>query len=100
MVERCMVRPPSARVGPVSPEERADVIKKSPLKGKYDQMIDSDSAYEMLQRRTHDTAAPVPTGQPTGAAPGAPQGAPQASGGLLAQLGGMLGSVFGTGRPR
>src|SRR4029077_5178857 len=56
MVERCMVRPPSARVGPVSPEERAAIIKNSPVKGKYDQAVDSVSAYEMLQRRTHGTA--------------------------------------------
>ena len=34
MVERCMVRPPTARVGPITPEERAAVIKKSPVKGK------------------------------------------------------------------
>ncbi len=37
MVERCMVRPPSARIGPVTPDERKAVIAKSPLKGKYDQ---------------------------------------------------------------
>src|SRR5262245_46973895 len=49
MVERCMVRPPSARVGPVTPEERKAIISKSPIKGKYDQAIDSESAYEVLQ---------------------------------------------------
>src|SRR5438309_8612415 len=42
MVERCMVRPPSARVGPVSPDERAAVIMKSPVKGKYDQTVDEE----------------------------------------------------------
>src|SRR3954452_19994505 len=87
MVERCMVRPPSARVGPVSPEERAAVIKNSPVKGKYDSAVDSDSAYEMLQKRLHETAAsPGQAG-----APGAP-----AEGGVLGQIGGMLGSIFGT----
>ncbi|TMJ02736.1 MAG: DUF853 domain-containing protein [Alphaproteobacteria bacterium] len=93
MVERCMVRPPSARVGPVTPEERKAVIMKSPVKGKYDQTVDSDSAYEMLQRRTHETAAPA---GPEGA-PGAPAGQ---GGGLLDSVGGMLGSIFGTNRPR
>src|SRR3954447_12337863 len=68
IVERCMVRPPSARVGPVAPEERAAVIKASPVKGKYDSAVDSDSAYEMLQKRLHETAAsPGQAG-----APGAP----------------------------
>src|SRR5690349_13463233 len=41
MVERCMIRPPSARVGPITAEERKAVMDKSPVKGKYDQMIDS-----------------------------------------------------------
>ena len=36
MVDRALIRPPSARVGPVSAEERKAIIAKSPLKGKYD----------------------------------------------------------------
>src|SRR6187549_1709338 len=61
MVERCMVRPPSARIGPITPEERAAIVKKSPMKGKYDQTVDSESAYEVLMQRTHQTAAPAGT---------------------------------------
>src|SRR4051795_2449317 len=91
MVERCMIRPPSARVGPVTPEERKAVIAKSPIKGKYDQEIDEESAYEVLQQRTQATAAPA--GQ--AGAPGA-----TGEGGVLGQIGGMLGSLFGTTNPR
>src|ERR1043165_7370592 len=91
MVERCMVRPPSARVGPVTPEERKAVIGKSPVKGKYDQAIDSESAYEKLTQRTQTTAAP---------GSGQPGGAPQEGGGVLEQIGGVIGSIFGTSRPR
>src|SRR5262249_42714003 len=36
MVERAMIRPPSARIGPITPEERAAIQNKSPVKGKYD----------------------------------------------------------------
>ena len=36
MVERVMVRPPSARIGPITPEERKAIMSKSPVKGKYD----------------------------------------------------------------
>jgi DNA helicase HerA-like ATPase len=98
MVERCMVRPPSARVGPVTPEERAAVVKKSTVKGKYEQAVDSESAYEILTKRTHETAAPA--GQAGAPAPGQ-QNVPAAAGGsLLDQIGGMLGSIFGTNRPR
>src|SRR5262249_47683408 len=57
MVERTMIRPPSARIGPVTPAERKAVIDKSPIKGKYDTAIDSESAYEILQKRMHNTAA-------------------------------------------
>src|SRR5205085_742158 len=70
MVERCMVRPPSGRVGPVTPEERKAVIAKSQLKGKYDQTIDSESAYEVLQKRVHGAPLEAPR------APGTSSGAP------------------------
>jgi DNA helicase HerA-like ATPase len=102
IVERCMVRPPSARVGPITPEERSAVIKKSPVKGKYDEAIDSESAYEVLTHRTSETAAPPPAKAGKGAPPqGAPErDAPQEGGGVLGGIGDMLGSIFGTNRPR
>jgi DNA helicase HerA-like ATPase len=91
MVERCMVRPPSARIGPVTPDERKALIAKSPLKGKYDQEIDQESAYELLAKRMHDALAPAGQGGAEGAAEG---------GGILSQIGGVLGSIFGTSRAR
>ena len=51
MVERVLIRPPSARIGPVTPEERKAIMDASPLKGKYDTAIDAESAYEILQKR-------------------------------------------------
>ena len=42
MVERVMVRPPSARIGPITPEERKAIMDKSPVKGKYDTTIDAE----------------------------------------------------------
>ncbi len=58
MVERVMVRPPSARIGPITPEERARIQSNSPVKGKYDVTVDADSAYEQLQKRLSQTAQP------------------------------------------
>lgn len=84
MVERVMIRPPSARIGPLTEPERNAIINGSPVKGKYDTMVDRDSASEMLQRRIAGTAAPA-----DGAAP--------AGGGFLGQLGGIVGAIFGTG---
>jgi DNA helicase HerA-like ATPase len=100
MVERCTVRPPSARLGPITPEERKALIAQSPVKGKYDHAIDSESAYEVLQRRMQSGAADGPLAPPH--SPGMPEEAPR-SGGLGAVLGGlseMLGGIFGTSRPR
>src|SRR3979411_2470902 len=57
MVERVMIRPPTARIGPITPEERKAIMDKSPVKGKYDTTIDSESAYEVLQKRVAATAA-------------------------------------------
>ena len=58
MVERVMVRPPSARIGPITPEERAKIQSNSPVKGKYDVTVDAESAYEQLQKRIGQTAHP------------------------------------------
>ena len=87
IVERVMVRPPSARIGPITPEERKAILSVSPVKGKYDTEIDSDSAYEMLQKRIAGKAAPA-------------DAADGAEGGVLGQIGSIVGSIFGTARPR
>src|SRR5258707_12853608 len=53
MVERCMVRPPSARLGPITPDERKALMPESSVKGKYDQTVDSESAFECLPNVLH-----------------------------------------------
>ena len=108
MVERTMIRPPSARIGPVTDAERKAVIANSPVKGKYDTAIDPDSAYEILQKRVHATAAPTPApsgapgqpGQPAPSGPWAQPPQPDQGGGVLGQIGGVLGGIFGTSTPR
>jgi uncharacterized protein len=103
MVERAMVRPPSARIGAITPDERKAVLAKSPLKGKYDTSVDPISAFEILQRRLAGGAAP-----PAGAAPGAsasPAGAPTGTapaegGGIFHKVGEKFRNIFGIGRPR
>jgi DNA helicase HerA-like ATPase len=102
-VERCLIRPPTARLGPITPEERKALMAKSPVRGRYDKTVDSESAYEMLQQRVQSEAANGPVGesQPSGA-PGAPGEAPAPGSfaSVLAAIGAMLGNVFGTNRPR
>ncbi|MCK1420209.1 DUF853 family protein [Bradyrhizobium sp. 180] len=84
MVERVMIRPPSARIGPITPEERKAIMAISPVKGKYDTAVDSESAYEILQKRIAGTAATA-----DGSAGGS-------GGGILGQIGSIVGSIFGT----
>jgi DNA helicase HerA-like ATPase len=93
VVQRTTIRPPSARLGTITPAERNAAIAASPFKGKYDTAIDSESAYEKLKARVGQAV-------PAGAAPGTPAGAAPAGGGLLGQIGGVLGTIFGTSVPR
>ena len=51
MAECTLVRPPRSGVGPIDDGARQALMARSPVAGKYDKMIDSDSAHEMLARR-------------------------------------------------
>lgn len=50
-VERILIRPPQSRIGPLTDAERAEVLGRSPLKGRYDTPVDRESAFEMLKQR-------------------------------------------------
>src|SRR5689334_11552126 len=82
MVERVMIRPPSARIGPITPDERKAIMAVSPVKGKYDTAVDEESAYEMIQKRIAGTAATAD--------------GPAGGGGILGQIGSIVGTIFGT----
>ncbi|XJM13425.1 helicase HerA-like C-terminal domain-containing protein [Escherichia coli] len=50
VVERAMVIAPYSRMGPVTEDERNGLINHSPVYGKYEDDVDRESAYEMLQK--------------------------------------------------
>ena len=77
MVQRTLIAPPTARIGPITVEERQKIIAASPMKGKYDEVIDRESAFEQLQKRHQEDTAPQEAD----------------AGGL----GGLLGSILGGG---
>ncbi len=56
-VERTMICPPRCRMGAITPEERALVRSRSPVGGKYDLLVNRESAYEILARRAAPVAA-------------------------------------------
>ena len=66
MVERTLIAPPSGRVGPITEAERKAVIQKSPLRGKYEEAVDSESAYEMLAKRKQMAGAPAEAASSSG----------------------------------
>jgi uncharacterized protein len=81
MVERVVIRPPTGRIGPITPEERKAIMDASPVKGKYDTTVDAESAYEILQARLSGTAATA---------------GGSAGGGILGRIGEIAASIFGT----
>ena len=56
MVERTLIRPPVSQVGPITSDERAQVMAAGGLAGKYDMTIDRESAFEKLQVRANAAA--------------------------------------------
>jgi DNA helicase HerA-like ATPase len=56
MVERAFILPPSSKIGPITPDQRAQIIKGSVIYGHYEKMIDRESAYEILKGRAEKAA--------------------------------------------
>jgi DNA helicase HerA-like ATPase len=57
MVQRTLIRPPASRLGPITPQERQQVMAESPISGQYDKTVDRESAFEMLQKKAAESAA-------------------------------------------
>jgi len=66
-VERSLICPPRCRMGAVTQEERASVMARSPISGKYDSLVNRESAYEILSRRTEERQASGPGSDQAGA---------------------------------
>jgi uncharacterized protein len=63
IVEKALVCPPQSQIGPVTPEERQQIMKNSLVAGFYENAVDRESAFEILKARA---------GHPLPAAPGSP----------------------------
>ncbi len=88
MVERAMVCPPHSQIGPITPEQRAEMIKGSVVAGVYETVVDRESAYEKLKGKV---AASTTSGEP---------GSGGAGSGWLGGLENAVGGVFGSGGSR
>jgi DNA helicase HerA-like ATPase len=91
IVDRATVCPPHGQIGPITPEQRQNLMKSSLVAGVYDQAVDRESAYERLKGRAQQQqqAARVQTS--------AAGGNSNAGGGLLGSLEGLF---IGTTGPR
>lgn len=56
IVERILIRPPWSRIGALDEPERASIMARSPFKGRYDQAMDRESAFEHLRQRAEAAA--------------------------------------------
>jgi len=73
IVDRAFVLPPSGQIGPITPEQRKQLVIQSPLFGTYEPSFDRESAYEILMARAgHTPEAPAAPE----AAPAPPAGTP------------------------
>jgi hypothetical protein len=56
-VERTLIKPPASRTGPLTPQERGVMVATDAIGKKYDELIDRESAEEILQAKGSQAAA-------------------------------------------
>ena len=84
IVQRAWIVPPRSQIGPITPEQRRQLMQSSIVAGAYDTAIDRESAYERLAAVQSPAAAPAPppgkSGSPgpifSGGTPAAPRSRP------------------------
>ncbi len=54
MVDWCLLAPPHSQIGPITADEKARLMDRSPIKGRYDTPVDRESAYELLREREEE----------------------------------------------
>jgi hypothetical protein len=65
MVERALVCPPRSQIGPITPDQRQQIMRSSLVAGVYEKVVDRESAYELLKQRAQQgSSQPVSAQQP------------------------------------
>src|SRR6185503_3722628 len=57
VVDRAFVVPPVGHIGPITPEQRQQLIANSLVAGVYENAVDRESAFEILQQKAQEKAA-------------------------------------------
>ena len=58
VVQRAQILFPLSQIGAITESQRADIIRSSRIYGKYDKMVDRESAFEMLLKESEKLAVP------------------------------------------
>ena len=58
VVERAKVLFPLSQIGAITESQRSDIIRQSDIYGKYDEMVDRESAYEQLAKEDEEEYQP------------------------------------------
>jgi uncharacterized protein len=69
IVERALICPPHSQIGPITAEQRKQLIQSSLVAGVYEKIVDRESAFEILKARS---GQPLPTQTSGGSAPASP----------------------------
>jgi DNA helicase HerA-like ATPase len=94
--ERVWMLAPGSRIGPATDTERQALRASSMLGGKYEQIVDRESAYEILHQRAQSTGN-TSVGAAESAGAGAPAKSADTDGGLMGTVNDFL---FGSTGPR
>ena len=90
MVQRAKILFPLSQIGAITPEQRSAIVRSSRLYGKYDTMVDRESAFEVLIKEAEESAmveqeeAPAP--QPQGGKSAPVEAAPKKKSGIGSRL--------------
>jgi DNA helicase HerA-like ATPase len=86
VVERAWILPPRSQVGPITPQQRQQIMQSSLVAGVYEKVVDRESAYEKLKAAHAQAPGPSVPSPEMPSIPGAP--VPTSS------SGGFLGAIF------
>ena len=64
VVERALICPPHSQIGPVTPDQRQQIVRGSVVFGVYEKTVDRDSAYERLKGKAQASPATAPNQAP------------------------------------
>lgn len=90
MVQRAKILFPLSQIGAITPEQRSAIVRSSRLYGKYDTMVDRESAFEVLIKEAEESVmveqeeAPAP--QPQGGKSAPVEAAPKKKSGIGSRL--------------